>query len=257
MFSTEAVKAGFNRAASSYEEHALLQKNVLRRLLEIMGPLLDEQHMMLDAGCGTGYLTDFLPTGRWNIIQLDIAYAMCQHALERNHSIVLNADMERLPFPDRMFDTAISSLTLQWINQKRHAFKEMHRVLKPGGFAAITTFGPSTLHELKQAFESVDTFPHVSEFPTLIQCVEEAQQAGFDIRYCETMHERHYFPDVVSVIQNLRATGATNKTVDRRRGLTAPRKLAEMQRAYIRYFSTPLGVPASWEIYYLVLHKSR
>ena len=81
---------------------------------------LNTNAQVLDAGCGTGYLTDYLPQQQWNIVQLDIAYAMCQQAFARNNT-VLNADLVSLPFPDSYFDGTISSLALQWVNDNEAA----------------------------------------------------------------------------------------------------------------------------------------
>lgn len=256
LFSMEAIKAGFNRAAPSYEQHALLQKNVLTRLFELLDPLMPRQARVLDAGCGPGYLADFLSDRQWTMIQLDIAYAMCVRAMARNN-MVLNADLERLPFPDNHFDGVISSLTLQWVNDKDLAFSEICRTLKPGGYAGVTTFGPRTLGELKEAFASVDALPHVSTFPGAHECMEQIARAGLEIVRSDILREKHYFTDVVSIMQNLKATGATNKMMGRGRGLMRRGQLEAVKEAYARYYQTPLGIPATWEIYYFIVRKPR
>ena len=98
---------------------------------------------VLDAGCGTGWLTrraaDITgPSGAaWGI---DAAPDMIRVALEeaarsRNSARFQLAAIEALPFEDASFDVAVASLVIHHLppDVKQAALKEIHRVLKPTG----------------------------------------------------------------------------------------------------------------------------
>jgi ubiquinone/menaquinone biosynthesis C-methylase UbiE len=98
------------------------------------------QGILVDIGCGPGYLAagisrrfpDLMVTG------LDISDEMVRLA-KRNWSSsypgveFLMGDAQRLPFPDNAVDFIVSSLSLHHWVDSRVAFREVHRVLKPGG----------------------------------------------------------------------------------------------------------------------------
>ncbi len=57
------------------------------------------------------------------------------------------ADLTRLPFPDASYDAVLASHVLEHIADDRRALREVRRVLRPGGFAAlpVPVIGPRTI----------------------------------------------------------------------------------------------------------------
>ena len=52
------IQASFDKAASQYEDHAILQKEAMIRLVERLGDdLTTAPQQILDLGCGTGWAT--------------------------------------------------------------------------------------------------------------------------------------------------------------------------------------------------------
>lgn len=93
---------------------------------------------LLDFGCGTGLLVrEFLKRG-YEAYGCDF-----DHSLPRageNNSLAsrlrpISTSPYRLPFPDDSLDVVVSTSVLEHIYEKRKAFEEIHRVLKPGGVA--------------------------------------------------------------------------------------------------------------------------
>lgn len=104
--------------------------------------------VVLDAGCSSGYLlADLhreLPTA--SLIGVDLIAG----GLRRAHLLVpdaqlLLADVCDLPIEDGSVDVALSANLLEHVPDDAGALAELHRVLRPGGLAAIIVpAGPGT-----------------------------------------------------------------------------------------------------------------
>ncbi|MBP6786032.1 MAG: class I SAM-dependent methyltransferase [Candidatus Promineofilum sp.] len=101
--------------------------------------LLDEAYgrsdlRILDAGSGTGAAMSYLARyGRVTGIDLSpLALAFCR---ERALSRLSQASVTALPFADASFDlvTSFDVLYHRAVGDYRHALREFHRVLRPGG----------------------------------------------------------------------------------------------------------------------------
>ena len=99
--------------------------------------------IILDVGCGVGFdlfvaarLTG--PGGR--VYGVDLTEAMVARARENLQKAgVANAEVrqvgsENLPFGDTMFDGVISNGVINLATDKETLFREINRVLKPGGW---------------------------------------------------------------------------------------------------------------------------
>jgi len=87
--------------------------------------------LLLDAGCGTGLILQYLPTGT---IGLDINPRNLK--LVRTYapqSLPVLADLENLPIRDNILTTVICTETLEHLPEPEKAAEHFHRVLKPNG----------------------------------------------------------------------------------------------------------------------------
>jgi len=111
---------------------------------------------VLDLGCGGGLDVGWAarcvgPTGR--SAGVDLTREMLRgaaRALPANARVV-QGDLERLPFRDAAFDLVCSNGALNLVPDKDRAFREIRRVLRPGGDLAVAdllvtaTVPPETL----------------------------------------------------------------------------------------------------------------
>ena len=102
---------------------------------------------ILDYGCGWGGETLWVARRTRSVAGVDVdaaAIAQARRALEtsgvRNCRFELSPD-GRLPFPDASFDAVLSTDTFEHVMDLDLAFREIARVLKPGG-SLLTRFGP-------------------------------------------------------------------------------------------------------------------
>ncbi len=251
------VKKSFSASSQYYDQVAGLQRDVARRLMNVIAEDVFQPERILEIGCGTGFFSGLLLglEGARSLTVLDIAQPMVVEARRQHQSSCsyVCADAEALPFQAGAFDAAYSSLALQWCPNIRHVFGDCYQLLREHGRLCFSTFGPATLQELKSAWRKVDDFSHVNDFLSADELQSEIRQAGFSsIKVKEQMIETVY-PDVMNLMQELKGLGAHNVTRSRKRGLTTRRQLRAMMNAYAEQSNPTLR--ASYQIYYITACK--
>ena len=108
----------------------------LRRWLVAQIP---QRQRILSIGCGTGELEKMLEPQARLVVGTDLLIEMVQRARRRNVKQLVQTDSHALPFAIASFDTVILSETLGYVNPEI-TFREIRRVLKPGGRLLITTY---------------------------------------------------------------------------------------------------------------------
>ena len=108
-----------------------------RRLVELAGVAVGER--VLDVACGTGAVAVAARDAGSDVTAIDLAPGM----VERCRAQGIDArvmDAERLELPDGSFDVALCGFGVFFWPDHDRAFAELHRVLRPGGRLAFTTF---------------------------------------------------------------------------------------------------------------------
>jgi len=247
------ARRSFESAAAGYDQAAVLQQEVGRRLLQRLELVKIRPERILDLGSGTGHcIPDLL--GRYKkaeLVALDIALPMLQRARKRNHWLrrprCVCADAERLPFEDNRFDLVFSNLVLQWCVELDVVFTELQRVLRPGGLLLFTSFGPDTLHELRASWEQVDGYSHVNAFQDMHDVGDALLRARFADPVMDVERLTVTYPDVWQLMRELKQIGAHNVTAGRPRGLTGKMHMQQLVDAYEHYRREGV-LPASYEI---------
>jgi ubiquinone/menaquinone biosynthesis C-methylase UbiE len=99
----------------------------------------DDQRL-LDIGCGTGNfaLRAMEAFPKLQVVGLDLSAGMLKQAAPRcrqtrDRFIVVQADSERLPLADNLFDVVTCCHSFHHYPRQARVVAEMHRVLRPGG----------------------------------------------------------------------------------------------------------------------------
>lgn len=109
------------------------------RFSDVIHRYVSRGDVMLDAGCGSGrvfqYHFDEHQRPRL-IVGVDMTD---EPRANRNIDAAARADLGALPFRDASFDVIISSHVAEHLTQPERVFRELARVLKPGGRLLILT----------------------------------------------------------------------------------------------------------------------
>ena len=247
------IKRSFAAAAAGYDDSAALQRLVGAALLEKF-PLEPASGVILDVGCGTGYLTRRMAVNFdcQQLVALDVALPMLYSGRGKAAIPVqyLCADAEKMPFSGQSIRQIYSNLALQWCQNLPAVFADCKRMLKADGQLVFATFGTATLRELKAAWAAVDEFPHVNEFYGCEQIDQFLLGAGFRSICSEAVIYQSPYPSVMALMHELKGLGAHNVNLARNRKTTTRQQL---QRMINRYENNMAGAEllASYEIIFV------
>ena len=147
------VRAMFSAIAGSYDlnnrVHSLWRDQSWRAaVVRQVAPSPEDR--VLDVACGTGDLAwMFAPLVEPPVLGLDFTMPMLPLAREKGRSpskggsasvMWINGDAQALPLPNRSVDIATMAFGLRNLSDPALGVREMARVLKPGGRAAVLEF---------------------------------------------------------------------------------------------------------------------
>lgn len=253
---TARIRARFNRAGATYDQHAIVQQEIGRRLDERFEWLRLAPRRILDLGAGTGQLTVAMRQRfpKAEVISLDLADALLQQVPKRGRfwrrrAVVVCADMHQLPFAAGSFDVVVSNFAVQWSLNLPRLFAEVARVLAAGGAFSFTTLGPQTLRECRWAWQAVDQAAHVNRFTDVHEVGDALVQACLADPVIDQEQLTAHYATVDKLLTELRAVGVGNALTARHAGLTG-RGAWQAFTAALAAQNTGEGVPLTYEVIY-------
>lgn len=258
------VRRSFERAARTYDDAAVLAREIADRMLERLDLIKAVPTSILELGSGTGYCAHKLRAryAHCMVVELDFARTMLLHSRGRpawwrrglaalrgvdTHAVC--ADMERLPFAERSFDMVWSNLALHWVDTPVRVFAESWRVLRPGGVFMFSTLGPDTLKELRDAYRTVDRYAHVNRFIDMHDVGDALVGARFADPVMDMECISAGYRGVRALAAELKALGARNCNAGRNPALSGKHRFARCVDAYER-LRCDGRLPATFEVVY-------
>ena len=152
----------FDRAAASYDEAAVLAREVGQRMAARLDFMKLSPARIADIGCATGDGIRTLQDRYPQSLPLAIDYAPAMLAevarraswldrVRRRAPRCIAADVRALPLRGGTLSLAWSNLMLHWLDDPLPSFRELNRVLEVGGLLMFSALGPDTLKELRAA----------------------------------------------------------------------------------------------------------
>ena len=233
-----------------------LHAEVAERLLDRLDVVNREFPLALDLGARDGALARALHArpGAERVVAAEPAAGFLARAAGQR----VAADPELLPFRDASFDLAISNLALHWTADLPGALVQLRRALKPDGLLLAAMLGGQTLVELRSVLfeaelaEEGGVSPRVSPSIELADAAALLQRAGFALPVADSETITVSYPDMLSLLHDLRGMGETNALAARRRGGLRRATLAYGAALYAERFGDGAGrIRATFEVLFL------
>ncbi|MBS1600948.1 MAG: class I SAM-dependent methyltransferase [Bacteroidetes bacterium] len=117
---------------------------------------LNEDQLMLDAGCGSGLFSYLAINTGAEVIGVDAAPGLLEVARRRNpKNNFLEEDLEALPFTENRFDVVTGFNSFQYAGNFQSALAEAKRVLKPGGRLVIAIWDKPEMSDATHVLKSI------------------------------------------------------------------------------------------------------
>jgi ubiquinone/menaquinone biosynthesis C-methylase UbiE len=151
---TIVVREAYDRWAAVYDHDrnplTALEEPVVRAALgDVRGSLV------LDLGCGTGRHTLWLAAQGATVTAVYFSAGMLEVARRKPGAegvrFVAHDLHESLPFEDGAFDVVVSGLVLEHLRDPGAFFREVRRVLRPGGRVVVSAMHPAMFLRGSQA----------------------------------------------------------------------------------------------------------
>lgn len=172
-------------------------RDIDKWMLEVLP--LEQGMTILDVGCGSGkqcfsYLAHL--SGKATITGADVSKELLSSAEQENKKLgrritFRNLDFNQpFPLPDQLYDLVSCSFAIYYAQDIPFTIKEMHRVLKPGGF--LFTTGP--MPENKRMFydiieeatgKSIPPMPGSSRYASEILATIKKEFSSVDVHIFE------------------------------------------------------------------------
>ena len=125
------IKSKYDTTSEIYDSiYEKIQKEKYSAALED----LKLREKVLDLGCGTGLLAEFLKVP---LFGCDMSFAMLKKAKKRG-VLAVQADLDMLPFKSETFNSVVSFTALQNLPKPDAALKEIKRISKRNSTIVIT-----------------------------------------------------------------------------------------------------------------------
>ena len=253
-----AARRAFSRAASEYDQHTALIRDIGQRLLERLDGLRFQPRTIADLGCATGHqalaLHQRFPAAR--ILALDSSRPMLAQARRhrgwwKHRFELVSGQIETLPLAEDAVDLVFANLSLHGSTAIDASLANMRRVLRPGGLLLLSVPGLDCLRELRQAWQAVEPgTARVMPFTEVQRLGSALTRAGFTEPVLDTDWLKSTVESPSDLLQSLKCSGFINTAPARPRGLTHPDRVAKVLAALAQSSDQGAAFQVSWEIVY-------
>lgn len=206
MLKLNTIRKNFWESRSTYEDNALIQRNMAEKLASMLG---NSYKTILEIGCGTGTLTKHVYAGcsfeQYHALDIVPEYGgLLQNRFPKLHYAAFDMDMLQDYEPTRNFDLILSNAAIQWSKNPAALIQTCMRRLNPDGTLALAFFGEKNFLEIREVFNVGLTYLSGSEINTVIQ--------SYQLMHFSEEIKTMGFPDTISVLRHIKNTGVGGMT---------------------------------------------
>lgn len=238
-------------AAEKYDQAATVQRVAARELFQrIQTSMVGKSPLrILEIGCGTGLLTEYLHAC-WpeaEILATDFAPNMLARAKMRLGEAVSYHQMDAAaPDVSGPFDVICGNLIMQWLPEPEKVLRNLAGLLAPDGVFAVSTLLDGTFAEWKQACQQEGRQAATPVYPELADA-QSWRPAAFSGGWAE-QDIVQAFADGMDFVRHLKATGASTP----REG-AVPLSAVQLRRVALRFQQA--GCAVTWRVGYACFRK--
>ncbi|WP_022941101.1 malonyl-ACP O-methyltransferase BioC [Psychromonas hadalis] len=253
----QAVADSFSKAAHHYDQFAQLQRDIGEQLLTSVPN--KNYSMIVDLGCGTGYFSEKLAHQfpRGVLTCFDLSEAMLKQVKKRNINKVTfqQGDIDQLPFTENSIDLIYSNLVVQWSDDLAECLQQIKNSLKKGGRGYLSTLLGGTLHELTQAWKTVDKNPHTNQFLSLEKIQAILKQLSVDSVILKTETRTLHYKNVIEVMRALKGIGANHVHEHQTQAISGRKLLKQLEVGYLPFTNKQGLLTLTYQVCYIEIIK--
>jgi ubiquinone/menaquinone biosynthesis C-methylase UbiE len=167
--STDELRSSYNRL---YQEWLGQHRN-LGQAQKLLSWMDVNSGMLLDVACGLGYLLDYAEARGATAFGLDISHvALKKSKIEKPSRPLTEGNGEYLPWPDETFDFVTCLGSLEHFIRPEMGAREISRVLKPNGKAAIMLPNSHHIQAIYNVYKTGGILPELQDFERFATRVE-------------------------------------------------------------------------------------
>lgn len=242
------IRQRFGRHLSTYDSAAEIQRQMAEKLLELFKISTDRRDFarILEFGCGSGILTSQIEqTFNYSRLFLNDFVNECRvfHRNRESTEFILG-DIEEIALPETL-DLILSNAVIQWVTDLPSLLKKLHKALSPGGWLALTTFGPQNLYEITAL-----TGRGLRYLPP--ETLKQLLSSEFELINFQQELIKLYFDTPWAVLKHLKSTGVTAT------GAPAPWSRKQLEEFTVNYrrFQLPDGrYPLTYNPFMIIVKK--
>ncbi len=235
QFNKKIVKKNFDNNAFRYQENAIIQRLVAKKLIEdlvkLFNPINFNNQRIVDLGSGSGFVFQELITKISNhnfFYQADLSEKMLEiSSFNQLDYIGINCDIEYLPFKKNSFDLALSSFTMQWLNDQKKFIENIYNILSTNGIFAFAIPVNQSLKDLK----SMNLF-NLTQLPSSKQIQENINFQDFKILSCEELTIKQNFNNPIDAVNSLKKIGANYHDINTKFNNKFNQEILSLCRSY-------------------------
>jgi SAM-dependent methyltransferase len=190
----------FPAYAETDSRESLIERSSRSSLARLLDAQLPAGALILDAGCGTGQLANFLALQKKRqVIGADLSLAPLSFAKRfKDRCAIHNAgflqmNLFRPPFAERVFDVVIANSVLHYTSDPLQGFRSLASLLKPDGLFVVTLYNPLGRlgNDLRRLFYRLS-----NDKLALLRWRNPIQRARFVQRYRQPCESRHSLREI-------------------------------------------------------------
>ena len=256
-----ALRRQRDRASAGFDQVNYLKTAVADRIMDRIDTIRRDLPRVLEVGCHTGELTEML---------MDCDKITTVNAFDPSPQMVARtearfqgrggvdvavAGFDDVPFDGEMFDAVISAYALHWANDLPGSLIQLRQRLKPDGVLLVALAGGETLNHLRNCLAVAESdimggmSPRVLPMGDIRDMGGLIGRAGLTMPVADSDIITVTYPDLLTVLMELRAMGEGNAMTDRLKSMTPRSVFLRAAELYRDQYGTPDGrIAVSFEI---------